>query len=184
MRYGLVIFIITSLFAYNTLYDQKLTTLIKTNMKYIKTTSILFTGLSLYLFIRKHPFQSKNLLSYAADVVRYIPIDRESKDLITPLFDLTNDHSFASSIPASSRMHHGATTPYNVPIVKRSVSESRKKFVASNQHWKCNHCNQLLDATFEIDHVMELQHGGTNDVNNLVALCRNCHGKKSLQSKL
>ena len=42
----------------------------------------------------------------------------------------------------------------------------------------------MLDATYEIDHVVELQHGGTNHVDNLVALCRNCHGNKTLQSHL
>ena len=159
------------------MYDQKITIWIKNHTKYIKTGSILFGGLSLYMFIRKHPLQSKNLLSYAADIVRYIPIDRESKDLITPLFDLTSNHSFTSSIP------HNFSS-YSNTITKRSVSESRKKYVAANQNWKCNHCSHTLDASFEVDHIIELQHGGTNEVENLVALCRNCHGKKSIQSRL
>ena len=42
----------------------------------------------------------------------------------------------------------------------------------------------MLDATYEIDHIVELQHGGTNNIDNLVALCRNCHGKKTIQSYL
>jgi hypothetical protein len=68
--------------------------------------------------------------------------------------------------------------------VKRNVSESKKKFVASNQQWKCAGCNELLDATYEIDHINPLYKGGTNEVSNLKALCRNCHGKKTLMDRI
>lgn len=68
--------------------------------------------------------------------------------------------------------------------VKRNVSESKKKFVASNQQWKCASCNELLNATYEIDHITPLYKGGTNEVSNLKALCRNCHGKKTLMDRI
>ena len=32
---------------------------------------------------------------------------------------------------------------------KRSVSESKKKYVAASQNWKCGKCQKILDATFE-----------------------------------
>ena len=57
-------------------------------------------------------------------------------------------------------------------------------FVASQQNWKCGKCNTQLAATFEVDHKLDLQFGGTNHVNNLVALCRNCHGEKGMMHKL
>jgi hypothetical protein len=68
--------------------------------------------------------------------------------------------------------------------VKRNVSESKKKIVASSQGWKCKNCNTLFDATYEIDHKVPLYKGGTNDIDNLEALCRNCHGKKTLFDKI
>ena len=68
--------------------------------------------------------------------------------------------------------------------MKRNVSESKKKYVAANQKWRCGHCQQQLDATYEIDHVIELQNGGTNDISNLKALCRNCHGKKTMETRM
>ena len=67
---------------------------------------------------------------------------------------------------------------------KRSVSESKKKFIASNQKWKCAHCQQLLDNTYEVDHIVALYKGGSNELNNLEALCRNCHGKKTFMEKM
>ena len=65
-------------------------------------------------------------------------------------------------------------------IHKRNVSSLTKKMVASNQEWKCGSCNQTLDYTYEIDHHIPLFKGGSNEVDNLIALCRNCHGKKTL----
>lgn len=65
-------------------------------------------------------------------------------------------------------------------IHKRNVSSLTKKMVASNQKWKCGTCKQTLDFTYEIDHHIPLFKGGSNDVSNLIALCRNCHGKKTL----
>ena len=68
----------------------------------------------------------------------------------------------------------------NCKIHKRNVSSLTKKMVASNQQWKCGSCKQTLDYTYEIDHHIPLFKGGSNDISNLIALCRNCHGKKTL----
>ena len=85
-------------------------------------------------------------------------------------------------------MMNSGAVPHNIigggRATKRSVSETKKKFVASKQQWKCNKCGTMLDATFEIDHIVDLQYGGSNEVSNLVALCRNCHGTKTMQKFL
>ena len=67
---------------------------------------------------------------------------------------------------------------------KRSVSETKKKFVAANQNWLCGDCKRQLPAWFEVDHVIALHNGGSNEVSNLVALCRDCHGKKTAMDRL
>ena len=63
--------------------------------------------------------------------------------------------------------------------VKRSVSETKKKYVAAQQGWNCGGCKRQLPAWFEVDHKIRLDNGGSNSVDNLVALCRDCHGKKT-----
>ena len=75
---------------------------------------------------------------------------------------------------------------WNQPQKKntRAVSPLTKKIVASNQKWKCNQCGMILDYSYEVDHIIPLFKGGTNDVNNLVALCRNCHGRKTILEKM
>uniref|UniRef100_A0A6C0IC94 HNH nuclease domain-containing protein n=1 Tax=viral metagenome TaxID=1070528 RepID=A0A6C0IC94_9ZZZZ len=67
---------------------------------------------------------------------------------------------------------------------KRSVSETKKKFVASRQNWQCGHCNKQLSAWFEVDHKIRLEYGGDNHIDNLVALCRECHGEKTAMENL
>ena len=59
-----------------------------------------------------------------------------------------------------------------------------KRWVAAQQDWKCGHCKNKLPASFEIDHIKALCNGGTNNRDNLVALCRNCHGEKTLKERL
>jgi hypothetical protein len=80
-------------------------------------------------------------------------------------------------MPASgppSAVSGGAPRP-----TKRCVSETKKKFVAARQRWVCDSCKRTLTHTYEIDHRVRLEHGGSNDVDNLVALCRECHGQKT-----
>jgi len=67
---------------------------------------------------------------------------------------------------------------------RRKVSEQLKKIVASQQKWNCKECNNVLDATYEIDHIIALEDGGNNSIQNLQALCRNCHGKKTMQDNI
>lgn len=62
---------------------------------------------------------------------------------------------------------------------KRAVNGYTKRIVASKQEWKCLHCKQMLQASFEVDHILALSNGGSNEEENLVALCRNCHGEKT-----
>lgn len=64
---------------------------------------------------------------------------------------------------------------------KRNVNGLTKKQVAASQKWTCNHCKELLDATYEIDHIHPLFKGGDNSISNLQALCRNCHAKKTMK---
>lgn len=65
----------------------------------------------------------------------------------------------------------------------RNVSALKKKIVASNQQWKCGICHQLLDETYEVDHIIPLYQGGTNDISNLMALDPICHKKKTFRQQ-
>lgn len=66
--------------------------------------------------------------------------------------------------------------------VKRSVSGLLKKKVGAKQMWKCNRCSTMLDETYEVNHIIPLEEGGSNQETNLEALCRTCHGKISINA--
>jgi len=41
----------------------------------------------------------------------------------------------------------------------------------------CQMCQR--EAAAEVDHILPLRQGGTNDANNLQALCKSCHSRKT-----
>lgn len=137
------------------------------------------------------------MLLHANNVVKYMPLDRSQIDMINPILDFTSRGPFfnnneningnrgffggeaAENTRGFNRMMQSGKTG-----TKRSVSETKKKYVASQQNWKCGDCGVQLTHTFEVDHKIRLEHGGGNDVDNLVALCRNCHGNKTAMENM
>ena len=182
MKIQFFIFAITIFLIYDTYHDGKYSEKLMNGKKYMKMAMVGFIGLSLCILIRKHPNDGRSMLEHATQLIKYMPIKKGTKDVITPIFDFTkaaNGGYRAAETPQMRRMMNSGKTS-----TKRSVSETKKKYVASRQGWKCQDCSNQLDATFEVDHLVELQHGGTNHVSNLRALCRNCHGKKTMLSNL
>lgn len=70
--------------------------------------------------------------------------------------------------------------------VRKHFSQMDRNGIAAKQSWKCNMCNDALDAHYEIDHLLPLQYGGTNGYRNLQAICLCCHRFKTqyLDSKI
>jgi len=185
MRLEFFILGLTAFFVYNTYQDGKYTKMLYSFKKYYKMIFYVLLGVGIYILLKRNPAQGKNMLLYANNVVKFMPLDKTSMDMLSPIIDFTNssERSFMESFnnvePQQERMlmsGKGAT--------KRSVSETKKKYVASSQEWKCGHCQNQLDHTFEIDHRIRLEYGGGNDVQNLIALCRNCHGKKTASENM
>jgi len=193
MSIGLIILLLTAFFIVNTYYDGKYTKLLLSWKKYYKMIFIGILGIGLYLIMKKNPKQGKSILLHANNMVKYMPIDRGTMSMLNPIID------FTSSGSKGFMDNYETNTESNAPAwvgeekqeqqsgkkpTKRSVSETKKKYVASQQNWKCGNCQQQLNHTFEIDHKKRLEYGGTNDVSNLVALCRNCHGNKTAMENM
>jgi hypothetical protein len=191
MKAGLMILAITTFLVVNTYYDGKYTKMLSINQKYFKMAMFGFVGFSMYLLIKKNPSGSKSMLQHANALIKYMPVDKNTADLISPIFDFTNAKNSLDSLSENQNYAAYNDAPQHKRMLNsggntttRSVSETKKKYVAAQQGWKCNNCANQLNHTFEVDHKVDLRYGGTNHVSNLVALCRNCHGEKTMQNKL
>jgi hypothetical protein len=193
MRLEIFILGLTAFFVYNAYTDGKYTKMLMSFKKYYKMIFYALLGIGIYYMLKRNPTKSKDMLLYANNYIKYLPIDRNSMDMLSPIIDFTGtpDSSFMESFNGIPPQTPGFFSSGDQRILgsgksgsKRSVSETKKKYVASNQEWKCGHCHSQLDHTFEIDHKVRLEYGGGNDVQNLIALCRNCHGKKTASENM
>lgn len=204
MKVELIIIAITAFLILNTYYDGKYMRYFQIGTKYMKIATIGFIGLSALLFLRKYPNEKREFFKYASEMVKFMPIDRNASASILPMLDFINPNSQNGNAIQATQVGNAIQGAQNGNAGvyggldgrqqrmlqsggntnKRVVSESKKKYVASSQGWKCAGCNSVLDATFEVDHKIPLYKGGTNQVDNLEALCRNCHGKKTLNDRL
>jgi hypothetical protein len=169
------IIIISGFLIYNVYYDKNIFKKINNYKKYYKIAVIIAFAFGALKISSNSPNMSYQNMKSLHDFIQVMPIDRNSKDLFTPLFSKGYQSEMINSPSLSvERINHSGKTSS-----KRSVSETKKKYVASLQNWKCAHCQAQLTAWFEVDHVQRLEYGGSNNVDNLEALCRECHGKKT-----
>jgi hypothetical protein len=191
MRLEIFVLGLTAFFVYNAYTDGKYTKMFMSFKKYYKMIFYALLGIGIYYLLKRNPNRGRDMLLYANNFVKFMPIDRNSMDMLSPIIDFTGtpQTSFMEGFndiepcapgffPSGERRiqssGRGVTN-------KRAVSTMRKKYVASSQDWKCGHCHKQLDHTYEIDHKMRLDQGGTNDVDNLIALCPTCHRYKTAE---
>jgi len=148
--------------------DGYYTDQLKKYKKHYKVITTLFVVFSMYLYIKKNPSESKNIVEQVTGLVQHLPMDKSSRTMLEPFLDAGEIKVVTSGEDSNSR----------------SVSGTKKKWVAASQGWKCKGCQQQLDAWFEVDHTKRLADGGSNHVDNLTAMCRNCHGKKTSMEML
>ena len=125
--------------------------------KWLKIFAVLILLFLLYKYYNNE--ELKNSIIKSIDKVDKVPIDNTFREITSYFNENKNMNTVSSN---------------KTPKVKRNVTNGQKKYVASIQKWRCGHCKKLLDASYEVDHILALYKGGTNDLDNLVALCRNC----------
>ena len=203
MRLELYILLIAGFIIANIYTDGKYTKMLTFGKKYYQMAGVAFGALMLYSLFKKNPLRAQQTIGASNEYLKYLPIDRNTSNMISPILDFTSKQNMS---PVQNGYNMSGGGQYNNPIVsmpessnmyaenrimnsgkkstKRSVSETKKKFVASRQDWKCGDCQTQLTAWFEVDHKVRLEYGGSNHVDNLVALCRECHGKKTTMENL
>ena len=194
MRIELWLFFIASLVIANIYYDGKLFRMAFTYKKYIQIACVILFFFVLYYIFKKAPQHATKMIYDCNSYLKYAPVDSKTKSFLGPMLQMSN--LYRDGGDGGSTMFGGggsATTNSNLPSqatalnsikYKRNVSETKKKLVSSNQGWKCGNCKNALTAFYEVDHILPLYKGGTNEVDNLVSLCRECHAKKTAMDRI
>lgn len=176
MKLEIILILAVAFVIYDTYYGKGYMKYIYSLKKHAKTIAVLVGILGVYLMVKKDPSNFKKVLLNANRFVTTLPMN--NADYPNPYsFSTTGDFNDPlTSVKKLMTSGKGAT--------KRSVSETKKKYVASSQDWKCGGCGKKLNAWFEVDHKVRLEYGGGNEVDNLVALCRECHGEKTAMENM
>jgi hypothetical protein len=188
MRIEILLFLVAGFIIANIYTEGKYMKLLLSWKKYYQMIGVAIGALVLYILIKKNPMRAQQMITTTNDYIKYLPIDRNTTDMLSPILDFTSKQNFsdqAYNYPILPMPNNNETVSENRMLnsgkkaTKRSVSETKKKYVAASQNWKCGDCQRQLPAWFETDHKVRLEYGGSNHVDNLVALCRDCHGKKT-----
>jgi len=198
MRIEIILFLVASGIIANIYTEGKYVKLALANKKYYQMAGVAVGALFIFYVMKKNPLNARQILSTSNDYIKYLPIDRNTSSMLSPILDFTSKHDFGGghsdiNFPIADLAHQSRESVSQNRIMssgtsnlgqgkkatKRSVSETKKKFVAARQNWKCGDCGEQLSAWFEVDHKIRLEYGGSNHIDNLVAMCRECHGRKT-----
>jgi len=180
MRFEIVIFLVTLFVIANIHTDGKYLKIALSWKKYYQMFGVALFGYTVCWLLRKNPDQAKTMLIASNEYLKYLPVDKNTSSMLSPILDFTSKQDFNRSQQYENRiLQSGLASGGGAKATKRSVSETKKKFVAARQNWHCGDCKKQLPAWFEVDHTIRLENGGSNHVDNLIALCRDCHGKKT-----
>ena len=67
---------------------------------------------------------------------------------------------------------------------RRRLTAHEKRIVAARAGWICAACGQMLDETYEVDHVVSLSLGGEDSIDNCQPLHAACHRRKTLRDEI
>jgi hypothetical protein len=188
MRFELVIMLIAGLIMANIYTEGKYLKMALTGKKYMQMAGVAVGALCIYWLFKKNPEQAHKMLVASNEYIKYLPVDRNTTNMISPILNFTANGPSAygggGGLETGNFAMEERIRTSGRGGTKRSVSETKKKFVASSQNWRCGGCGNQLNAWFEVDHKIRLEDGGSNHVDNLMAVCRECHGKKTAMENL
>lgn len=63
-----------------------------------------------------------------------------------------------------------------------TISQKRKEKIRHRAKYHCEYCKrseEIMATNFEVDHIVPVSKGGTDDDDNLACACRDCNAHKS-----
>ena len=106
MNFEILILAVVIFLVANTYYDGKLLDALKSWSKYYQMGLFIVGGIGLYLLIKNNPQNGKELFSNASEVVKCLPIDKNSKDIDSKI----------NSLPFIEDNHNNKKTTTNTKL--------------------------------------------------------------------
>ena len=190
MRFELILLVVVGAVLFHIYTDGRYLKQLVLYKKYAQMAGVVLAAFVLYILVRRNPKNAQNILLSSNEFLKYLPVDKNATSMLSPILDFTAKRTFSSPSAQNSYSNTVLQVPNQFErseqstggktiATKRSVGGTKKKFVASRQAWRCGNCNELLKASFEVDHKIRLADGGSNHPDNLIAYCRECHGDKT-----
>ena len=89
MRIEILILLVTGFLIANVYTDGKYWKLLQTNQKYYKMGGIALGGLMLFVLFKKFPAKAQDILRGSNEYLKYLPVDRETTSMLSPILDFT-----------------------------------------------------------------------------------------------
>ncbi len=127
-----------------------------------------------------YPCATELLLDqYEGKLVQVVDGERHfmSRKTLLPFLRWVSDRGTSA---AATMLYHVEKSIQQDMQQVRKMSRKHRWTVAYAQDYKCKTCGTLLHPkAFDIDHIVELSQGGTDTLQNLQALCVQCHAIKT-----
>src|SRR6056300_83658 len=96
MRFELVIMLIAGFLMANIYTEGKYMNMLVSWKKYYQMAGVAFAALMFYILIKKNPLRAREIVSTSNDYIKYLPIDRNASNIISPILDFTTKQGFVS----------------------------------------------------------------------------------------
>jgi hypothetical protein len=94
MRIEIIIFIIAAVVIANIYTDGKYMKLLMSGKKYYQMAGVAFAALMIYILIKKNPMRARDIMATSNEYIKYLPIDRNTSNMISPILDFTSKQDF------------------------------------------------------------------------------------------
>jgi len=95
MRLELYIILIAGFIIANIYTDGKYVKLLTSSKKYYQMAGVAFGAFMIYILLKRNPLRAQQIISASNDYLRYLPIDRNTSNMISPILDFTSRQQFA-----------------------------------------------------------------------------------------
>lgn len=151
---------------------------VKNNVKFFSIDDI-----SSYLFNNTgFKYDVDNFLHKTKKKINYFDQDEQLYIEGKCMYDVFDHFESIFSYEQSVKIKNIMKQLRNIGIYKtKRRLNSCKLYIMYKQKYQCNTCKILLTPYCEIDHILALHKGGKDEIENLQALCSECHDKKTYQ---